>query len=75
MKALRQHHETHRFQVVHPLDDLPEVKCASEGLGPMALRGSARVALWALRGYLLLMSLLVVYHLLDMAGFIGRHAG
>ncbi len=75
MKGLMQHNETDGFRVIHPLDDLPEVKCTGEGLGPMHLRGSAKVALWALRGYLLVMSLLGVYPLLDVAGVLGRHLG
>ncbi len=59
------------FAVVHPLDDAPETKRAGDGLGRMPLRGSVTVALWALRGYLVVMAALVVYHLLEAAGLCG----
>jgi len=59
------------FPVVHPLEDVPEAKRTGEGLGRMPLRGSVTVALWALRGYLLVMAALVVYHLLEVAGLCG----
>jgi hypothetical protein len=75
MMTARNEHESHGFPVIHPLDDRPEVKHTGEGLGPMPLHGCVKVALWVLRGYLFLMAILVVYHLLDVAGFVGRHAG
>ena len=56
-------------------DDLPEVKHTDEGLGPMSLHGRVKVALEVLRGYLFVMATLVVYHLLDVSGLVGRHAG
>ena len=57
--------------VVHPLEDAPEAKRTGEGLGRIPLRGSVKVALWTLRGYLLVMAALVVYHLLEVAGLCG----
>ena len=75
MMTAKNEHESHGFHVIHPLDDLPEVKHTGEGLGPMPLHGCVKVALWVLRGYLFLMAILVVYHLLDVAGFVGWHAG
>ena len=75
MIRARDTHEPHGFPVIHPLDDQPEVKHTGEGLGPMSLHGRVKVALWVLRGYLFLMTILVVYHLLDVAGVVGRHAG
>lgn len=59
-------HET--FEVIHPLHDLPEPKCSSDGLGPIAMTSSVRISLKVLRGYLILMSLLLLYHVLDLAG-------
>ena len=41
----------------------------------MPLHGCVKLALWVLRGYLVVMAILVVYHLLDVAGVVGRHAG
>ncbi len=56
------------FVVVHPLDDVPEQKVDTEGLGPMAMTRSVRLSLLSLRAYLILMMLLVLYHVLGMAG-------
>ena len=60
------------FEVIHPLHDEPEAKCASEGLGPIAMTPAARISLMVLRGYLLLMSGMLLYHVLDLAG-VFRH--
>jgi hypothetical protein len=54
--------------VVHPLDDVREAKCDAELLGPMPMTASVKLSLLALRGYLMLMGLLVLYHVLDLAG-------
>ena len=62
------------FLVVHPLDDVLEEKLDTSTLGPMPMTASVRLSLVALRGYLLLMMLLVLYHVLDLAGLFGRHA-
>lgn len=63
------------FYVVHPLDDVPEEKCNAEELGPMPMTRSVKWSLLALRGYLILMGLLVAYHALDLAGIFGHHVG
>jgi len=55
------------FLVVHPLDDLPEVKVDTEALGPMPMTRSVKVSLMSLRAYLILMVLLVVYHVVMLA--------
>ncbi|HTQ55962.1 MAG TPA: hypothetical protein VMI94_15950 [Bryobacteraceae bacterium] len=55
------------FLVVHPLDDVPEVKVDTEALGPMAMTRSVRLSLMSLRAYLVLMILLVVYHVVMLA--------
>ena len=60
------------FRVVHPLHDEPEQKCATEGLGPIAMTPVVRNSLKALRGYLLLISAMLLYHVLDLAGVLHR---
>lgn len=60
--------EPPRFVVVHPLDDFPEEKFDPELLGPMVLGRSMKLSLMALRGYLFVMSFLVIYHVAAMAG-------
>jgi hypothetical protein len=56
------------FYVVHPLDDEPEVKRSADNLGPMVMTGTVKWSLLALRGYLVLMGLLVMIHVLNLAG-------
>ena len=60
------------FRVVHPLEDAPEQKCISEGLGQIEMTPSVRLSLKILRGYLTLMSAMLLYHVLDLAGAL-RH--
>jgi hypothetical protein len=64
----------HHFLVIHPLDDVQEEKVDTENLGPMAMTTSVRIALLSLRAYLVLMMLLVLYHVLDLAGLFSHHA-
>jgi len=45
----------HDPRVVHPLDDLPEEKLFRAELGRIPLTGTVRLALLALRVYLLVM--------------------
>jgi hypothetical protein len=61
------------FLVVHPLDDRPEEKIDTTNLGPMPMTPSVKYSLFALRGYLVLMMVLVFYHVLDLAGLFGHH--
>ena len=56
------------FLVIHPLDDVPEQKVDTKHLGPMRMTTSVRLSLIALRGYLILIMLLVLYHVLNLAG-------
>ena len=56
------------FRVIHPLSDAPEEKCSSEGLGHIAMTPAVRISLTVLRGYLILMTLMLGYHVLDLAG-------
>jgi hypothetical protein len=62
------------FVVVHPLDDVPEQKVNITALGPMPMTASVKVSLMLLRGYLVLMMLLVLYHVVDLAGGFGMHS-
>ena len=62
------------FVVVHPLDDVHEQKMNTSGLGAMPMTATVKLSLMALRGYLILMMLLVVYHVLDLAGVFARPA-
>ena len=60
------------FLVIHPLDDVQERKVETKHLGPMRMTPAVRMSLLALRGYLVLMMLLVLYHVLDLAGVCGK---
>ena len=68
MATVRVATEMEEFRVIHPLDDHPEQKCSSDGLGQIAMTPSVRLSLKVLRGYLILMSLMLIYHVLDLAG-------
>ncbi len=56
------------FLVVHPLDDGFEEKRDASALGRMPMTRGVRLSLLALRVYLILMTGLVAYHVLDLAG-------
>ena len=58
------------FEVIHPLDDGPEQKVATEHLGPMQMTKTVKICLFALRGYLLLMFGLLAFRVLQLAGAI-----
>lgn len=60
--------EERDFLVIHPLDDVQEQKVETKHLGPMKMTPAVRISLLALRGYVVLMMLLVLYHVLDLAG-------
>lgn len=61
------------FRVIHPLDDVAvEQKCSSEGLGHIKMTTTVRTSLRVLRGYLILMTLMLGYHVLDLAGALHR---
>lgn len=60
------------FLVIHPLDDVQEQKVETKHLGLMRMTPAVRISLVALRGYLLLMMLLVLYHVLDLAGLFSK---
>jgi hypothetical protein len=56
------------YRVVHPLDDVQEVKCSSVGLGRIKMTPAVRISLRVLRGYLLFMTMMLIYHVCDLAG-------
>jgi hypothetical protein len=60
-----------QFVVIHPLDDKPEQKVDVENLGPMPMTTSVRLSLYSLRGYLVIMVMLVLYHVMHLAGLVG----
>lgn len=60
--------------VVPPLSDRPERKVDTAHRPPMRLTPTVRVSLAVLRGYLILMTLMLAYHFLDLAGVLGHHA-
>jgi hypothetical protein len=72
MATMRAMPEFEGFRVIHPLDDKAEQKCSTEGLGRIAITNTVRVALSILRGYLIVMTLMLGYHVLDLAG-VFRH--
>jgi len=72
MATLMNKQEMQVFHLVHPLDDMPEEKRSPEGLGSMHMSLSVRISLMALRGYLILMALLVLYSILQQSGIL-RH--
>jgi len=57
------------FVVVHPLDDAPEEKVDTTSAGPLRLTRSVKLSLMALRGYLILITLLLLYHVMELSGF------
>ena len=70
MATMQNSYDSEYFRVVHPLHDEAENKCVSEGLGPIAMTPAVRISLKVLRGYLLLMSAMLLYHVLDLAGIL-----
>ena len=59
-----------KYLVVHPLDDVAEQKCDTENLGYAPMTPMVRWSLIALRGYLILMTLMVIYRCLQLAHII-----
>jgi hypothetical protein len=56
------------LRAVHPLDDIREQKRSSEGLGTIRMTLPVRISLAVLRAYLIAMTLMLGYHVLDLAG-------
>jgi hypothetical protein len=68
MATIQNSYAPEYFRVVHPLNDVPEQKCSTEGMGPIAMTPAVRISLTLLRGYLVAMSAMLLYHVLDLAG-------
>jgi hypothetical protein len=64
--------EEREFLVIHPLDDVLEEKVDTRHLGPIRMTPLVRLSLLALRAYLMAMMLLVIYHVMDLAGAFGK---
>ena len=60
------------FRVIHPLDDVPEQKCSTVGLGKIRMTRAVRLSLGILRAYLVLMTLMLSYHVLDLSGLLHK---
>lgn len=72
MATITREKEVQVYQIIHPLDDEPEEKCSTIGLGPMHMTRSVKLSLFALQAYLLLMALLLLYSVLHQAGVFGH---
>jgi len=68
MASIQSSYEPQCFRVIHPLNDVPEQKCSSAGLGQIAMTWPVRICLGILRAYLAAMTLMLGYHVLDLAG-------
>jgi len=73
MIALKNDRHIEEFVVIHPLYDEPEQKMSGVELGRMPMSKPVRVSLLLLRGYLILMFMLLGFHILDLAGAFGHH--
>lgn len=60
------------FRVIHPLDDVVEQKCSTEGLGKIKMTRAVRISLGVLRSYLILMTLMLGYHVVDLSGLVNK---
>ena len=70
MATMQNSFDPQYYCVIHPLDDAPEEKCSTEGLGQIAMTPTVCLSLKVLRGYLILMSIMLLYHVLDLAGIV-----
>jgi hypothetical protein len=60
------------FVVIHPLHDAPETKCNADDLGPLKLTPGCRLALIAVRAYLVAIMLMGGYRMVTLVSAI-RH--
>jgi hypothetical protein len=60
------------FRVIHPLDDVAEQKCSTQGLGKIRMTRAVRLSLGVLRTYLILITLMLGYHVFDLAGLVHK---
>jgi hypothetical protein len=64
--------DINEFRVIHPLDDVAEQKCSAEGRGKIQMTRAVRGSLGVLRAYLILMTLMLGYHVLDLSGLLHK---
>lgn len=55
------------YTLIHPLDDIAEIKHNGEGLGRMQMTRTVRLSLLTLRLYLIFVMALAFYHVLVLA--------
>ena len=67
MATMSHPHDHRTLGVIHPLYDVPERKCSASGLDKIAMSPSVRISLFVLRGYLILISGLCLYHVIGLA--------
>lgn len=72
MPTMEVANEMDQFCVIHPLDDVAEQKCSSDGLGKIRMTRAVRISLGVLRAYLTLVTLMLAYHVLDLAGAVSK---
>ncbi len=72
MATAQNSYEQQTFSVIHPLDDVREQKCSSEGLGRIRMTRPVRISLAILRGYLVAMTLMLGYHVFDLSGLLQK---
>ncbi len=72
MATMHNTYQPQSLKVIHPLDDVRERKRSSEGLEHIAMTRTVRTSLGLLRAYLVAMTLMLGYHVLDMAGIFHR---
>jgi hypothetical protein len=60
------------FRFIHLLDDVAEEKFSTVELGKIKMTKMVWVPLGILRGYLILMVLMLGYHVLDLAGVFSK---
>ncbi|HUK92100.1 MAG TPA: hypothetical protein VLZ81_16995 [Blastocatellia bacterium] len=70
MSHIADTNDERNFRVIHPLYDDPELKCDVKGLGRIKMTPTVKFALLALRAYLIVMLLLVLYHFGSLAGIL-----
>lgn len=70
MATMQYSYDPQYFRVIHPLDDVREEKCSADGLGHISMTPTVRLSLKILRGYLILMTAMLCYHVLDLAGIV-----
>jgi len=72
MATMQVTHEKDEFRVIHPLDDVIEQKCSAAELGKIRMTRAVRISLRVLRAYLILVTLMLAYHVLDLARILHR---